>query len=68
MVYDLDSKLQFPVNFTTFKQNAIRYNIELPKELERLKGFKYRHYRVVPGRLYLDHFASDRSHMVLNQN
>ncbi|PIK46859.1 hypothetical protein BSL78_16276 [Apostichopus japonicus] len=55
-VYDLDSTLQFPCSFDEYVQLALRSDAYLQRQLHRM-------FRVIPGQLYLDTFASDRSHM-----
>lgn len=56
-VYDLDTLLDFPVDFKTYYQKALIVLPGIMKKYERM-------YRVVPARDYLENFASDRSHMI----
>ncbi|KAL5110643.1 Protein N-terminal glutamine amidohydrolase [Taenia crassiceps] len=55
-VYDLDSTLEFPCEVARYWSKAIRPNSMFGQEFER-------YFRIVNGRMYLQHFASDRSHM-----
>ncbi|XP_071941162.1 protein N-terminal glutamine amidohydrolase-like [Antedon mediterranea] len=55
-IYDLDTWLSFPSSFDDYIQKAIRD--------ENLMQQKYhRKFRMVPGTVFLEKFASDRSHM-----
>lgn len=56
-VYDLDTKLPFPCPLDKYFQLAIRNDAQIPPDQRRL-------FRVVPGEVYLNTFASDRSHMM----
>ena len=56
LVWDLDTKLSFPVAFTEYASRALRPR-ELPVHYQQL-------FRVVGGADYLQTFASDRSHMM----
>ena len=56
-VYDLDTVLPFPTEFTQYFSFALKDN-------NSLRHIKYhRFYRVIRAAEYLDKFASDRSHM-----
>lgn len=59
-VFDLDSLLPFPSDFRLYAKRAIRSNRNLLPEYQRLV-------RVIPAEMFLETFASDRSHM-LNQD
>jgi len=56
LVWDLDTKLSFPVAFTEYASRALCPR-ELPVHYQQL-------FRVVGGADYLQTFASDRSHMM----
>ncbi|KAH6602382.1 hypothetical protein BASA61_001170 [Batrachochytrium salamandrivorans] len=58
-VFDMDTVLEFPVAFSDYSEKALKTmsGIDLPKQY-------HRYYRVIPGELFLTHFASDRSHML----
>lgn len=56
LIYDFDSTLQFPVDASHYIISSLRPQIRLSKEFEQ-------HCRIVPAQIFLDHFASDRSHM-----
>lgn len=62
LVWDLDLKhptLQFPCTLQQYAQHALQAeSIELPPHYARM-------YRLVPAASFLQHFASDRSHMRL---
>eukprot|EP00276_Gloeochaete_wittrockiana_P010353 CAMPEP_0184652294 /NCGR_PEP_ID=MMETSP0308-20130426/9993_1 /TAXON_ID=38269 /ORGANISM="Gloeochaete witrockiana, Strain SAG 46.84" /LENGTH=190 /DNA_ID=CAMNT_0027087093 /DNA_START=148 /DNA_END=720 /DNA_ORIENTATION=- len=53
LVYDLDTRLDFPVSFETYVTVAIRPDVPYDRQ-----------FRVVPALEYLAHFSSDRSHMM----
>ncbi|KAJ1193955.1 hypothetical protein NDU88_003250 [Pleurodeles waltl] len=55
-VYDLDSLLPFPCDFTTYVEEAFKSDADLQPQFRRKM-------RVVPADVYLKTFASDRSHM-----
>ena len=57
LVYDLDSDLAFPVDLETYVSNVIRSD-------DDLEVCYHRKFRIVPAQIFLDHFASDRSHMI----
>jgi len=57
-VYDLDCLLAFPTRLVVYAQHALR-----AKFMNNVDAHKKRMYRVVPAALYLQHFASDRSHL-----
>ena len=58
LVLDLDTLLPFPCPLPVYATEALQAGcISLPPELHRV-------YRVVPARLLLRHFASDRRHML----
>lgn len=56
IVWDLDTRLSFPVSFTEYAQQAIHPR-DIPARFQQL-------FRVVKGTDYLRTFASDRSHMI----
>ena len=55
-VYDLDSSLPFPSRLSEYVKKALRSDSDLMSQY-------WRYIRVVPAKLYLENFASDRSHM-----
>ncbi|XP_030645274.1 protein N-terminal glutamine amidohydrolase isoform X2 [Chanos chanos] len=55
-IYDLDTILPFPCPFDVYSREAFKSN-------EYLKPMYRRKLRVIPANVYLQHFASDRSHM-----
>ncbi|XP_069135710.1 protein N-terminal glutamine amidohydrolase-like [Argopecten irradians] len=57
LVYDLDTKLPFPCDFSEYTAKGIRPNLTLKKQY-------HRKFRVIPGSEFLSIFASDRSHML----
>lgn len=56
VVWDLDTRLSFPVSFTEYAKQALRPQ-DIPARFWQL-------FRVVKGADYLRTFASDRSHMI----
>ena len=56
LVYDFDFS-QFPCPFPVYRDTCLRHG-ELLRERYR------RMYRVMPSKVYLERFSSDRSHMV----
>ena len=56
IVWDLDTRLSFPVSFTEYVQQAIHPR-DIPARFQQL-------FRIVKGTDYLRTFASDRSHMI----
>ena len=56
IVWDLDTRLSFPVPFTEYAKRAIHPR-DIPAQFQQL-------FRVVKGADYLRTFASDRSHMI----
>ena len=56
IVWDLDTRLNFPVSFKEYAKQAIHPQ-EIPAQFQQL-------FRVVKGVDYLQTFASDRSHMI----
>ena len=60
-IYDLDSILPFPCALSSYVEEAFGRD-------ETLKRQFHRFIRVVPAPLYLDTFASDRSHMKKEDN
>uniref|UniRef100_A0A0X3NV35 Protein N-terminal glutamine amidohydrolase n=1 Tax=Schistocephalus solidus TaxID=70667 RepID=A0A0X3NV35_SCHSO len=58
LVYDLDTTLDFPTSFKNYWNNAIR-----PNHCFREPFFRF--FRVVARTCFLNNFASDRSHMLL---
>ncbi|KAL4224097.1 hypothetical protein ACF0H5_017551 [Mactra antiquata] len=57
LVYDLDSRLDFPCNILTYIEKGILSCDHLKPQYKRL-------FRVIPAPLYLKTFASDRTHML----
>lgn len=57
LVYDLDTMLTFPCDFKTYFLSGIRSNQSLQPQYHRF-------FRVIPAAVYLQTFASDRSHML----
>ncbi|XP_014663010.1 PREDICTED: protein N-terminal glutamine amidohydrolase-like [Priapulus caudatus] len=57
LVYDLDTVLPFPYTFRKYASQTFRSDLILLPDYHRL-------FRVVPARVYLEQFASDRSHML----
>ncbi|EFN57465.1 hypothetical protein CHLNCDRAFT_13094, partial [Chlorella variabilis] len=56
LVFDLDTTLPFPCSLADYRRHALLGAANLPQHYRRF-------YRVVPGALFVRHFASDRSHM-----
>ncbi|XP_074661697.1 protein N-terminal glutamine amidohydrolase-like [Tubulanus polymorphus] len=56
-VYDLDTRLSFPTSVATYVDKAFLH------EDRRLATKYHRYFRVIPAEVYLEKFASDRSHM-----
>ena len=56
IVWDLDTRLSFPVSFKQYVQQAIHPQ-DIPAQFQQL-------FRVVKAADYLQTFASDRSHMI----
>nr|CAG4646524.1 EOG090X0C0Q [Macrothrix elegans] len=56
-VYDLDSRLNFPCKFSEYQEKTFGDD-------NKLKPCYRRMFRVVPAKDYLEHFASDRRHML----
>ncbi|ORC92996.1 putative DREV methyltransferase [Trypanosoma theileri] len=56
LVFDYDSILPFPSLAEEYVMKAFRPYMQLREEYQQW-------FRVIPGRLYLDYFSSDRSHM-----
>ena len=56
LVYDLDTRLEFPEAFDVYMAHSIRLD-------EAIKSDYHRYFRVVPAALYLQTFSCDRSHM-----
>lgn len=56
LVFDLDSELPFPTYFHKYVTETFRTDQILKPDL-------FRYFRVVPAPVYLQNFASDRSHM-----
>ncbi|CAG8598274.1 10001_t:CDS:2 [Rhizophagus irregularis] len=53
-VYDLDTTLPFPCDFSTYTQESFKV-LNIPQY--------YRKFRIIPAETFLRVFASDRSHM-----
>ncbi|KIK21374.1 hypothetical protein PISMIDRAFT_681288 [Pisolithus microcarpus 441] len=56
-IYDLDTRLPVPYHWEEYLEQTFPDHSNLPR---RFQSF----FRVVPCKVYLDNFASDRSHMV----
>jgi len=57
LIFDLDSRLDFPTPLHAYLRNTFPDQAELPEH--------YRAWvRVIPAQSYLEHFFSDRSHML----
>ncbi|CAM9663208.1 unnamed protein product [Pylaiella littoralis] len=56
-VYDLDSTLAFPTQAALYITHAIRNEVNMDMRFRRM-------FRVVPARECVDHFSSNRSHMI----
>ncbi|XP_013775049.1 protein N-terminal glutamine amidohydrolase-like [Limulus polyphemus] len=56
LVYDLDSTLPFPVDFTKYGCQTLKSDFLLKPEF-------HRKFRVIPGEIFLNKFTSDRSRM-----
>ncbi|PAA66389.1 hypothetical protein BOX15_Mlig008920g1, partial [Macrostomum lignano] len=67
LVYDLDSKLDFPCSLPLYFEHALRPNSLVDQLLARpmseRPGRLHRRYRLVSGQNLMRHFASDRRHM-----
>jgi len=61
-VYDLDTTLPFPCPMRLYAQEAFRAHLPGGKGLRAKR--RERLFRVVGARAFLEHFASDRSHML----
>lgn len=57
LIFDLDSRLDFPTPLHDYLQNTFPDQAELPEQLRAWA-------RVIPAQSYLAHFYSDRSHML----
>ena len=60
LVYDLDTSLPFPVCFNQYTKEVLRPELILHF---RSAGLPERLFRVIPADIFLEEFASDRSHM-----
>lgn len=56
LIYDLDSRVDYPTSATNYFQTVLQIDRELSPQFERM-------YRCVPTKDFLDVFSSDRSHM-----
>ncbi|ORY98449.1 N-terminal glutamine amidase-domain-containing protein [Syncephalastrum racemosum] len=56
-VYDFDTTLPFPCRADQYCFQSLRPDFQLPTCFER-------YFRLIPAKAYLEHFASDRSHML----
>ncbi|XP_064645092.1 protein N-terminal glutamine amidohydrolase-like [Lineus longissimus] len=56
-LYDLDTQLPFPCELNKYVEEALCYD-------DKLEAKYRRSFRVIPAVLYLEKFASDRSHML----
>lgn len=59
VVYDLDSCLPFPIEFSQYIQLALQLDL-----MKRMNEEFQRSYRIIKGQDFLSQFASDRSHMI----
>jgi hypothetical protein len=59
VIFDFDTTLPNPASFTDYITHALRPHVPLPLQLTRS-------YRIVSATDYLEHFASDRTHMVFS--
>jgi len=57
LVYDLDTALSFPSEFADYASKSFRSE-------ELMTPNYHRKFRVIPGKMFLSTFASDRSHML----
>lgn len=57
-IYDLDTRLPVPCPWEEYVEQTFPGHADLPGQFQSL-------FRVVPCKVYLDSFASDRSHMVI---
>lgn len=57
LVYDLDTRLDFPCTFRLYIEHGIHSCADLKPQFQRF-------FRVVPAEKFLSTFASDRSHML----
>lgn len=57
LIFDLDSSLSFPTEINEYFMKSFQPNMILKEE------FKH-NYRVIPSKVYLDEFYSDRKHMI----
>jgi len=60
LMFDLDSCLEFPISASMYCTAAFRPDRMIPKEHEQT-------FRVIPAAMFLDYFASDRSHMLASK-
>ncbi|KAI6103554.1 N-terminal glutamine amidase-domain-containing protein [Pisolithus sp. B1] len=58
-VYDLDTRLPVPYHWEEYVERTFPGHSDLPGQFQSL-------FRVVPCKVYLDSFASDRSHMIIS--
>jgi len=56
-IYDFDSTLAFPCDVTEYIEKTFHPEVALKAEFQRM-------YRLVPAEMFLENFASDRSHML----
>ncbi|KAI0956822.1 hypothetical protein AcW1_005409 [Taiwanofungus camphoratus] len=64
-VYDFDTRLSVPCNWLEYVYGTFPYAFDA-MFADRVKQAYHSLFRVVPADIYLDHFASDRSHMLIN--
>ncbi|KAI6039945.1 N-terminal glutamine amidase-domain-containing protein [Pisolithus marmoratus] len=57
-IYDLDTRLPVPCHWDEYMAQTFPGHSDLPEQFQSF-------FRVVPCKVYLDNFASDRSHMVI---
>ncbi|KAF0759489.1 protein N-terminal glutamine amidohydrolase [Aphis craccivora] len=56
LVFDMDTRLQFPVPFQQYAKESIREEFK--------ESYSKRYFKVVDGDVYVSKFSSDRNHMV----
>jgi protein N-terminal glutamine amidohydrolase len=66
-IYDFDSTLAFPCEVTEYIKHTLHPEVTLKAEFQRFALCSVAHgrmYRLVPAEVFLENFASDRSHML----
>ncbi|XP_026812465.1 protein N-terminal glutamine amidohydrolase isoform X1 [Rhopalosiphum maidis] len=56
LVFDMDTRLPFPVPFAQYAKEAIREEFK--------ESYSKRYFKVVDGDVYVSQFSSDRNHMI----